>query len=106
MFVVVGGGNPRDQFALLAITRNDRDRTRAEFLERILFSIEPQAGLQLLTIGTVTSIAILGQDRPDVPIEVDLGRSFFRLRLGTEQAIQRKATRQAELFRCRLLLIK
>ena len=60
-----------NQFARLRFARHDRDRARLKFTGRNLCIIQPQAGLALSVVGTVTRIAFVRQNRPDVAIEVN-----------------------------------
>jgi hypothetical protein len=63
----------RDQLALVRAARNDRAAPLCWFSTRVaaVGLIEAQAGAARLLVGAVTLEAVLGQDRPDVPVVVD-----------------------------------
>ena len=75
--VIVAAGDSLEQFAGRRITRHDRRFGGG------LFLIEPQIGLPLVSIWTVTGKAVRGQDRQDLAAEID--RRFFA-RLCSSQA--------------------
>jgi len=67
---IVTACNACKQFALVGLARGDRlmiaDRGRGARL-----GVEPQVGFALVLVGAVAGETILGQDRPDVAIELD-----------------------------------
>ena len=66
-FVFIGGEDAVDHLALVRLAGRDGPR-----LDGHLAPVETQAGLSRGTIRPVAGKAVLGQDRPDFPIEVQL----------------------------------
>ena len=73
--VGVGGKDVLHQLALLRFARHERLR-----LQRLRAHIQPQVGLALIRVLAVAVKAVLGQDRPDVAVELDFGRGRRRAR--------------------------
>ena len=88
--VGVIGQQPMHQFAAGRIARQDCLLARLGRPERRLADIQTQAALHLLHIGAVAGKAVVGEDRPDVPIELD--RSRCRRRSGGCRSSHRTAT--------------
>src|SRR5262249_51182048 len=80
--VVVGRGQPREELAAGDVAGHDGRVAGLEDLGGVFFQIEPQPGLTLAFIGTVTSVATLRQDRTDVAVVVDRGRGIGGWRRG------------------------
>ena len=55
-----------DQLALLHVRRDDRALGQGDLAE-----VESEVGLAVGLVGTVAKVAVLGQDRPDVAVELD-----------------------------------
>ena len=66
-FVVVGGEDAVDHFALVRLAGHD-----SADLDGHLPPVEPQVGLSRGTVRPVAGKAVFGQDRPDVAIEAQL----------------------------------
>ena len=62
--------DPLVELALVELARHDRHAPRRGRGPRILVIVEPQLPFPLLGIGTVALEALVGQDRPDVAIEL------------------------------------
>ncbi len=60
------------ELALFAVARHDGMAAGLQLGERGLFLIEPQSRLPGFRIGAVALVAGIGQQRPDVPVEVHL----------------------------------
>ena len=58
---------PVKQLAVFRIARNE-----GECLDRLFSNIESQVGFTLLFVGPVAVVTVVGQDRPDMPVEVNL----------------------------------
>ena len=69
--VFVGTRHSANQFARFRFAWHDRNRAGLQFAGRDFGIIEPQAGFAFSVVGTVAGIAFVGQNRPDVAIEVD-----------------------------------
>ena len=67
-------GDPGDQLALLGAARDDQ-AIAAAVAEHILSGVETQLAFASSRVGPVTLEAVLRQDRPDLPREVDLLRT-------------------------------
>ena len=60
------------ELALVRLARDD-DRRAVGRAEQSLAGVEPQVGLALVGVRPVALVARLGEDRPDVAVEVDVG---------------------------------
>ena len=60
-----GHGGP-----VLHLARDDR-RVATAVRERVLLTVEPEPRLARLAVRSVAEVALLREDRPHVPIEVD-----------------------------------
>ena len=72
----IGGLNPRDQFARLGMTGNNRHLPRPCRADGSIPNIQPQTAAQGFVVGTMTLVAVLRQDRPHVASECDFYGSF------------------------------
>ncbi len=68
--VGIAGGDAADQLAVIDPGGDDR-RAALAIAERVFFPVEPQIGFPRLLVGPVAGVAVLGQDRPDLAVEVD-----------------------------------
>ena len=73
LLLVVGARDPADQLTLAALAGDDH-RPEVAPLQRPVFHIEPQAAL--LRIGAVAVAAAADEQRPDLPLKIDGGRSI------------------------------
>ena len=64
------GRDPRDQLALVRLSRDD-DRRAVGRSEQPLPEVEPQVRLALVLIGPMALVARLRKDRPDLPVEIN-----------------------------------
>ena len=69
--VFVLRGNARDQFALFRVAGHDGQVARFKRLERVVFPVESEFGFALLLIRTMAGKALVGENRPDVPVEIN-----------------------------------
>ena len=76
--VFVGRGDAADQLALFQRTRHHRDFTRLRLAKRHVLHVEPQFALALVRVRPVAGVAVLGKDRTDVAVEIELRRGEFR----------------------------
>jgi hypothetical protein len=65
------GGHPGPQFALVQLEGDDRPGAALRFAEGRFAVIQPEVGLAGAGVGPVAGGAVVGQDRADVPVEVD-----------------------------------
>ena len=70
--VGIAGGDAAHHLALGGIARRDHPEIILQRLERAVARVEPQLRLALCRIGTVTTEAAVGEQRPDLAGEVDL----------------------------------
>ena len=71
--LVVGARDPADQFTVAALAGDDH-RPEVATLDRPVFHIEPQSAL--LRIRPVAVAAAADEQRPDLPLKIDGGRSI------------------------------
>ena len=69
-FVFVSGEDTRDQFALVRLSRHERNRAGLRLLRRGVAEVEPQSALPRLVIRPVAFETVLREDRPHVAAEV------------------------------------
>ena len=69
---LAGRADPPIETALGRLARDDRRPSRLGRLEHRLVAIEPELGLALVLVGSVTLETTVRQDRPDLAVEVDL----------------------------------
>ncbi len=81
----------RDHIALVGAAGHNREDTRVCFLDRGVVLVEAQARLARLVVKAVTLKAVLGQDRPHVAIERQLGR--FR---GVDRRRERESNTESD----------
>src|SRR6478672_6911427 len=68
--VLVGARHAANQFASLRFSRHDRNGAGIQFAGRDFRIVQPQPGLALSIVGTMTRVAFVRKNRPDIPIEV------------------------------------
>ena len=83
----LAGDDAGHQLALVAVTGNNRPRTRFQGQAGFALDIEPQPRLPLAGIGAMTGEAIVGEDGTDVPIEFN--RRLGRIDAGFDPSQQR-----------------
>ena len=69
--VFVLRGKARDQFALFRVAGHDGQVARFKRLERVVFPVESEFGFALLLIRTMAGKTLVGQNGPDVAVEID-----------------------------------
>ena len=74
--VRIGAVEAMHQFTAGSVSGHDGLLAGLGRPERLVPEVEPQATLHLLHIGPVAREAVLGEDRPDVAVEPDVGRSL------------------------------
>ncbi len=82
----VGGRDLLDQFAFGGFAGNDGTAAAPQLGEGAFLGIQPQLGLALTGVRTMTRETVFRQERQNLPIEINRGRTFrirFRLRLST-----------------------
>ena len=63
-----------DDFAFVGLTRDDGDFTGLPFAVGGFDEVEPEFSFARMLVHAVAGEAVLGQDRPDLTVEVDGGR--------------------------------
>ena len=71
------GFDPGNQFTLIRVAGRDRVTTIFECGKHAVTGIQSQPGLPLFFVGAVARKAIIGNQRPDLTIEVDLRARIF-----------------------------
>ena len=72
LFLGVLRGDAMPKLALVGLSGDDGGLPLFDLGERALFRVEPEVGLPRLCIGTVAFVAVFGEDRADVAVELDL----------------------------------
>ena len=94
--VLVLRGDAADQLALFQRPRHHRDLAGLPLAKRRVLHVEPQLGLALVRVRAVAGEAVLGKDRTDVAVEIELRRGEFRAGRDGKREEQRQGGKRGD----------